>query len=173
MLEKIGKDYKTLQLQIFDILQQESPKMPVDSAPAIDEESKELELVSLCLGRRSSPSDGKRDDKSTINNKAKEEEDDDELKAGLTLGLDLNFQGSESNPCLTENSFEEVKEDEAGETWPPSKVLKTMRTGDDASQQSYVKRARVSVRARCDTLTVSTITVSSDVLQIGSAILIC
>eukprot|EP00261_Vitis_vinifera_P039503 XP_019080746.1 PREDICTED: probable WRKY transcription factor 72 isoform X2 [Vitis vinifera] len=145
--------------KVFDILQQESSKRPVDSAPAIDEESKELELVSLCLGR-SSPTDGKRDGKSSIASKAKE--DDDELNAGLTLGLDSKFQVSKldvtefaSNSSPTENSIEEVKEEEAGETWPPSKVLKTMRTGDEVSQQSHVKRARVSVRARCDTLTMN------------------
>ena len=60
-----------------------------------------------------------------------------------------------NNSC-SNNSFEKQKEEEPTEIWPPSKILKTMKSGDEeVSQQSQVKKTRVSIRARCDTPTVS------------------
>lgn len=151
MLERIQKDYKSLQLRFFDILQQETSKNSSNSAPSHDE-TEEPELVSLCLGR--SPSEHRKDDKPGNSSKTSENE---ELKANLTLGLDSNFLLSTelvSNPS-PEDSSEEQKEEEAGETWQLSKIPRK-NGDDDVAQQNHVKRARVCVRARCDTPTVST-----------------
>lgn len=162
MLERIEKDYKSLQLRFFDILQHEtSSKQSTDSAPSHDETEESNELVSLCLGR--SPTEPKKEDKSTTSAKSMENE---ELKANLTLGLDSKILTSTetvlSNPSPAE-SVEEPKEEEAGETWPPSKVI-PKRNGDhdEAAQQSQPKRARVCVRTRCDTPTVSSIAILID-----------
>lgn len=166
MLERVEKDYKSLQLRFFDILQQQEPsRKPVtehNPSPSNDETITEPELVSLCLGRRSSggtASETKKEEKTSRSTREEEE-----LKASLSLALDSKFQPSlelaTSSHFSPENSSEETKDHDekeatAGETWPPSKMLKTMRNGDDeASQQNPVKRARVSVRARCDTPTV-------------------
>ena len=154
MLEQIQENYKSLQLRFFEILQQGAAKKSTDSAPnSHNNDALAPELVSLSLGRN--PTDFKKDEKATSSSKMKE---DHEIKAGLTLGLDSKFQLSTeivSNPS-PENSSEEPKEDDAGETWPPSKIQKTTRNGDEeVAQQNHVKRARVSVRARCDAPTVS------------------
>lgn len=138
MLEQIQKNYKSLQSRFFEIIKQGS---------AIEEGSEEPELVSLSLGR-SSPTGSKKDDKkTTICSKT---EEDDHNKSGLTLGLDSKFQLSTeivSNPSH-ENSSEEA-----------SKVQKRPSSGVDhkegVEQKSQVKRARVSVRTRCDAPTVS------------------
>ncbi|KAL5724987.1 WRKY transcription factor [Ranunculus cassubicifolius] len=157
ILAQIRKDYHSLQMHFFEIVQNEQgDKKSVDPTPMHEEE--EQELISLCLGRSSSES--KKDEKSiTIANKSKMDKD---FKEGLALGLDCKFEGIDggaTDPVLIrspEDSFGEAKEEEVGEQWPPSKVLKTMRTGeDDVSQQPPVKKARVSVRARCDTPTMN------------------
>uniref|UniRef100_A0A7N1A6X2 WRKY domain-containing protein n=1 Tax=Kalanchoe fedtschenkoi TaxID=63787 RepID=A0A7N1A6X2_KALFE len=61
-----------------------------------------------------------------------------------------------TNNTSADNSLdEEKKEDVMGETWPPPKTLK--RSGEDEidSHHNNGKRARVSVRARCDTPTMN------------------
>ncbi|XP_052180666.1 WRKY transcription factor 72A-like [Diospyros lotus] len=141
-LNQIMKDYQTLQMQYHDIMGQEA------------KETDESELVSLSLGRTSSDT-GKDNEKPT---KGKEDEKDEE---GLALGLDCKFEASKTATTETnslkrspENSSE-VKE-EAGESWPPQKVAKTMKNEEDeVSQQNPVKKARVSVRVRCNTPTMN------------------
>lgn len=153
-LDRIMNDYKTLQMRFHDIVQQEEKR----SKEISDKEVEETELVSLSLGRISS--DWKKEEKTKTSSSGKEE--DQKVKQDLSLGLECKFEmpKSDANEALPDpipsptNSFEESKE-EAGETWPPSKALKTVRSGDeDTSQQNPVKKARVSVRARCDTPTV-------------------
>lgn len=154
MLEQIQQNYNSLQLRFFQILQQgaAAPNKSND-APAEPHD----ELVSLSLGRSASPisTDSRKDEKPTSSSKMKQ---DPEIKAGLTLGLlDVSkFELSTkekinvSNSSSPENSSEE----------PPSKIQKTTRNniGDEdhqvVAQQNHVKRARVSVRARCDAPTV-------------------
>uniref|UniRef100_A0A2N9HS87 WRKY domain-containing protein n=1 Tax=Fagus sylvatica TaxID=28930 RepID=A0A2N9HS87_FAGSY len=154
MLQQIEKDYQSLQLRFFDIIKQEAPKKFTESSTPSHLETEEPELVSLCLGR--SPSEPKKEEKASNPSKSTK---DEEWKSSLTLGWDSNkFQLSTeivSDPS-PETSFEEPKQVDAGETWPPSKTLKTMRNGDDeVSQQTRVKRARVSIRARCETPTMN------------------
>ncbi|KAF2308994.1 hypothetical protein GH714_042442 [Hevea brasiliensis] len=154
MLQQVEKDYQSLKLRFLDILRKETCKKSADSGPSSDE-TEEPELVSLCLGR--TPSEPKRDEKTS--NSSKSSRENEELKASLTLGLDSKFQTSTelvSSNRSPENSSEDLaKEDEAaGETWPPSKILKR-NIDNEVAQQSNVKRARVCVRARCDTPTMN------------------
>lgn len=154
VLEKLEKEYKSLQMRFTEISQQEVEN---NSNPAnIHEAKEEPEFVSLRLGR--SPSEPKKDEKASICSKTKERE---QFKDDLNLALDYNIGLTKSDlvnlkPASPENSSEETRKGEQGEPQPPSKVSKTLRSEDDEiSQPSTVKRARVSVRARCDTPTVS------------------
>ncbi|EEF45023.1 probable WRKY transcription factor 72 [Ricinus communis] len=152
MLKQVEKDYQSLMLRFFNIFQQETCKKSSDSTPSNHNETEEHELVSLCLGRTPPPCEPKKDEKQSGSNSSKSCREDEELKAKLSLGLDATELVS--NPS-SGNSLEEVKEDEAGETWPPSKVNPKRSIDDEVAQQSNVKRARVCVRARCDTPTMN------------------
>lgn len=150
------KDYQSLQTHFSNILQQEEIKKSKDRSPA-HQENEEPELVSLSLGRASS--EPKKLDEKKNNNLILGKEDE-KCKEVLTLGLDRRFEFNstelaEKNPS-SENTFEELKEEEPTDIWPPSKILKTMRSEDEeVLQHTNLKKARVSVRARCDTPTVS------------------
>nr|XP_019707362.1 probable WRKY transcription factor 72 [Elaeis guineensis] len=155
ILARIVKDYQSLQMQFFEIVQQEQEKKPIGTPP-VPIEVEEPELVSLSLGTSSS---GHKKEEKAKTNKSKENE---QIEEGLSLGLDCKFEGSitgtkEPGSNLSpDNSFEEPKEEEPGEPWPPSKILKHFRNGDEeVSQQPQVKKARVSVRARCDAPTMN------------------
>lgn len=147
-LDRMMKDYRTLQMKFHDIVQQEGRKS-VDTTNN-HQEIEEPEFVSLRLGR--TLSDTKKEEK--INVVSTQWKEAEETKEGLSLGLDCKLELSKSIENQSPiNISEEVKE-EAGETWAPNKAFK--RSGDDeAPQQNPVKKARVCVRARCDTLTVS------------------
>ncbi|XVE54835.1 hypothetical protein DITRI_Ditri03aG0114200 [Diplodiscus trichospermus] len=158
-LNRIMKDYHNLQMQFYDIVRQDAKKSAATTNIYEHKEVEEPELVSLTLGRFSS--DSRKDDKNKASGSGKEEERS--LKEGLSLGLDFKLEAAASKsdgdddeplPNLSPaNSCQEAKEEE---TWPPSKVLKTMRSGDDeVLQQNPAKKARVCVRARCDTPTMN------------------
>ena len=168
LFASLVKDYQSLETTVFDTLQQDKPTQEATKATGttttIHEESDEL--VSLSLGVSSSSSKGRPMDEKKINsNRIDEEkrEDDEDLDKGLALGLDIRFdpppQTEATNHPSPESSFVEGgKEEEPTEMWPPSKVLKTMKVVDksgDSHQQTQHKKARVSIRARCDTQTVS------------------
>ncbi|XP_068649381.1 WRKY transcription factor 72A-like [Aristolochia californica] len=155
-LARIVKDYQSLQMQFYDTVKQEQAKKSTESA-SNDRDIEEPELVSLSLGTTASGS--KKEDKGGNSSKTKE---DEQLKEALTLGLDCKFEKSNTGPAdapsnrSPENSLEEAKDEEKGEPWPPSKILKTLRNEDDeVSQQAQAKKARVSVRARCDAPTMN------------------
>lgn len=159
-LDQVMKDYRALQLKFHDIIQQETNKS--SSTITTHQETEEPELVCLSLGMSSS--DGKKDDHSSRNHgKEKvDHKDDDDDKEVLALGMDYKFelpkdQENEPSPNPTrEASSEEVKEEERGETWPPKESFKNVRNEEDeVSQQNPAKRARVSVRVRCDTPTMN------------------
>lgn len=165
-LDRMMEDYQTLQMQYHDI-QQKATESSNDAVVTNNhQDDDESEQLSLSLGSFS----GKRKrveekSKSPSTQAGKEKEMDDEKS--LSLGLDCKYEAPAKSSSTTTDqvplsnpspasSVEEVPKEEAGETWPPKKVLKTIRSiEDEVAQQSPVKKARVSVRARCDTPTVS------------------
>ncbi|XP_050376782.1 WRKY transcription factor 72A-like [Argentina anserina] len=167
-LDRIMEDYQALQMQYHGI-QQKATKSGKDCIATDnhqdDDESEQL--VSLSLGSFSSKrKKAKEKSKSPCAQVGKETEKDDEKS--LSLGLDCKYESpAKSSSTTTDHqmplsnpspasSVEEVPNEEAGETCPPKKVLKTMRSiEDEVAQQSPVKKARVSVRARCDTPTMN------------------
>ncbi|KAL9314239.1 hypothetical protein ACSQ67_019691 [Phaseolus vulgaris] len=156
-LNRILNDYRTLQMQFHSIAEQETKDC--SDKPKNDEEMREeSELVSLSLGRIPIP---RNNEKGKVPKTLEEEEDEE----GLSLGLECKYETSKSgsttehvpNPSPT-NSVEEVpKEEAAGESWPASKGHKTNRdVGEvEVPEQNTAKKARVCVRARCDTPTLN------------------
>ncbi|KAG8384725.1 hypothetical protein BUALT_Bualt04G0148100 [Buddleja alternifolia] len=153
LLQQIEKDYKTLQMRFTDIFQQESMKTHAENGADDDQEH---DLVSLRLGT-SPKTEPKKEDMivdhvtsaSTISSKS------DELKLGLNY---INVeQGLRSDDGFSKNRSPENYSLTAGrkEEDQRSKVLKTERSGDEEVSQTSVKRARVCVRARCDTPTMN------------------
>ncbi|PKI36862.1 hypothetical protein CRG98_042811 [Punica granatum] len=164
LLSQLAKDYQSLQKHFHDVLQQdETHKKRAIPTPtpvlANDQENKQEpdEFVSLTLGRTLSGVNKTEDQRKIDLNEA--EKDNEMLREELKLGLDCRYaEQSPTEPVKNRTSgegFEELREDDITEIWPPSKILKTMKsTDDESSQSSQGKKARVSVRARCDTPTV-------------------
>lgn len=164
-LDRIMKEYGNLQNQFHDIVQKEADQKSSSTVNTTHHESDQEadQLVSLSLGRTSS--DMKKDELSKIFKKDKARHDDEgAVNKSLNLGLDCKFETTPTDcspvNLSPENSLEDqTNKDENGETstWPSNKNPKTMRNngdGDDVSQQNPTKRARVSVRVRCDAPTV-------------------
>ncbi|KAK6920821.1 WRKY domain [Dillenia turbinata] len=155
-LERIMKDYQKLQMQFYDIVKQEAKVSPPAAHADNQSNMEESELISLSLGRSSSDQ-SKKEEKIKILGKDNENE---ELKERLTLVLDCKFEASKTRQFesmqipSTDNSFKDQPKEQMDETWHPNKISKTMgSTGseEEVSQQPHiVKKARVSVRARCD-----------------------
>ncbi|XP_027352452.1 probable WRKY transcription factor 72 [Abrus precatorius] len=153
MLERVEKDYHSLQLRFFDILNKEVSKTGVNDSSASHDETEEPEFVSLCLGR--SPKEPKKEVRIGNSNKPKEKD----VEANLTLGLDAKHVLSMDMGMVSDlspmNSSEEPKESEAEGTLSTDKSAKLINVNNDISDQMPAKRARVSVRARCDTPTMN------------------
>ena len=153
ILAKIKKEYQSLQIQFSEIVQHEEAQKSEE-----EEEEETDHLVSLSLGRLST-TESKKDDKKTsfLSSKGK---DDDKINEGLALGLECKFESAPTEHMMNgspEISSQEHKEkDPSTETWPPNcKMLKMARSRDeDVLEQNPLKKARVSIRARCDTPTV-------------------
>ncbi|EYU35876.1 hypothetical protein MIMGU_mgv1a0211881mg, partial [Erythranthe guttata] len=172
-LDQILKDYRTLQMQYRDVIQHESKQEHEQEQEPTDD------LISLTLGRTTSGTITERTKPErlktpTFNNNSNFGGGGVESQR-LTLGLDSRFnqvppnKSSPPPPPETasppanpspENSLEEIRQ-EAGDAWPP-KNTKHARSdnisgGDheEISQQNPTKRARVSVRVRCDTPTMN------------------
>lgn len=160
LLQQIEKDYTSLQTRFFNICQ---PDLKKSGSPTCTHENiadeEESELVSLRLGRSPSPSESKKVDKKRSYDKTIEDYPscDDQSNDGLKLGLDYSTRISE--PDLIKPSNDPTP-------GPTSEVVKTVKrcddesvkkdAGDDEVSQPNVKRARVSVRTKCDYPTVST-----------------
>ncbi|PKI78194.1 hypothetical protein CRG98_001365 [Punica granatum] len=165
-LERIMRDYKELQMQFFNIVKQEDGRQQqaVNPGSGAHQELEESDLVSLNLGWVSGSSSVGKDKKRKLSALEIKDQKINDDQQGLALSLDCNFEAAKSGTVESlaknmnpekENSSEDPKED-AGEMWPPSKVLKTMRSGEDeVSQQNPAKKTRVCVRARCNTPTMN------------------
>lgn len=160
LLSEIVKDYQSLQKHVRDVLRQGKPAIPVPPVGAgrgSDREPDEL-AVSLTLGRTLSGAT-KTEAERRIDLNEFERDDEmskDELKLGLGFRHSERSSGEPARDHSYRESFDELKEDEIAEIWPPSKILRTVKsTHDEYSQPTKVKKARVSVRVRCDTPTVS------------------
>lgn len=172
-LDKMMKDYQALQTQFNNIVheRESANKSTFNRALSHQEHGKQKHEtpefdVSLSLGRSSNSNERKRDGddhkhssspkKAETSTKSTVEQDKEE---GLRLGLDCRFDVqpsvvhskvglAESSP---ENSLDDVKEVDA-EKWAPQKSEKAPED-DEAAHQNPAKKARVSVRVRCDTPT--------------------
>ncbi|KAK3223160.1 hypothetical protein Dsin_010185 [Dipteronia sinensis] len=178
LLAQMLKDYQSLQKNfLYIVKQEEANKKSTDtifsSTPRQEStDQEEPGLISLSLGRGSSTEPNKKDEKKNQN-----------FNGGrlLSLGLDLDYRfdqlinsSTSTEPAdvdekkkitSSEHSFHEdqLKEEEPIiETWPPpSKNIKTMRNGgrdhedEQVMEQTHLKKARVSVRARCETTTMN------------------
>ncbi|KAK4360751.1 hypothetical protein RND71_019703 [Anisodus tanguticus] len=157
LLQQIEKDYNSLQTRFFNICQ---PELKKSASPTCTPENiadeEESELVSLRLGRSPSPNESKKVDKKRSYYETREKYHScDQSNDGLKLGLDYSSGISESD--LIKTSIDPSP-------GPTSEVVKTMRTGDNGSvkragddevSQPNVKRARVSVRTKCDYPTIN------------------
>lgn len=162
LLARIAKDYQTLQMHFFDILQQEKTRY-TDTASSNQPKDQEPEvLISLSLGITSIDQEVGKDEKKNSNLSNGRLENEKLSSTGeLSLGLDCISEPSSTenmrNASSKNSIAQELKEDQQPtEIWPPNKLLKTVRSGDDeVLEQGPLKKTRVSVRARCDTPTVS------------------
>ncbi|KAF8021510.1 hypothetical protein BT93_G1833 [Corymbia citriodora subsp. variegata] len=152
ILSKIVKDYQSLQHQFFEVVQEEKKVEMAPSPnklllPHSQENNEEAELLSLTLGLSSSrlKTDGERKNILTTQSESAKNGNSD-LKQELSLG---SYNGKITS-CDRE-SLKDTKEGEILKIWPPSKVLKTVRSDDEqVMEQTQSKRARVCVRVRCD-----------------------
>ncbi|KAL9297164.1 hypothetical protein ACSQ67_023060 [Phaseolus vulgaris] len=151
-LERVEKDYHSLQLRFFDILHKDvSKKGVVDSSTSHEDQSEEPEFVSLCLGR--TPTEPKKEAIIGNSNKPTEKE----VGPNLTLGLDSKhlLEMEVVSDLSPMNSSEEPKETQTEGTLSTNQSAKVINVNTDISDQMPAKRARVSVRARCDTPTMN------------------
>ncbi|XP_061990583.1 WRKY transcription factor 72B-like [Rosa rugosa] len=173
LLAQIVKDYQELQMHFLDVIQkQETNKKSMDTSSTADHQgtvsAEADELVSLSLGRTSSSTSTHdhhlRKDHHEMMKKTSRDDDYGVMnEAGLALELGCrSFEPAAADHETTKvNSSSEInssaadpKEDEVTKIWPPSKMLKT-RDDDVSQQQTHLKKARVSVRARCDAPTLN------------------
>ncbi|MCD9558612.1 WRKY transcription factor [Datura stramonium] len=164
LLQQIEKDYNSLQTRFFNICQSDlkesiGPTCTPENIAEVEEEYSEL--VSLRLGRSPSPSESKKVDKKRSYDKTREDyHSRDQSNDGLKLGLEYSTGVSESD--LIKPNIDPSPDNVVS---PSSEVVKTAmksddgsvkkRAGDDEVSQPNVKRARVSVRTKCDYPTIN------------------
>ncbi|KAF9626547.1 hypothetical protein IFM89_034960 [Coptis chinensis] len=157
LLSHILKQYQSLQKDFSNTVQQNQDKKSTLTITSTDQDQiqEAHEFFSLSLGRSSSAF--KIEEKYSNIGKLKK---NDDLQEGLALGLDCKFEVPNSYQTSKNTSLENrsivPKEVEIREQWPLSKIIKTMRSeGDEVPEQTHPKKARVSVRARCDAPTMN------------------
>ncbi|XP_074287456.1 WRKY transcription factor 72A-like [Silene latifolia] len=151
-LARMKNDYKSLQMRFLDILQHDQPpSTSEDRALTTETKKQEDPETSLSLGFQSTTK-RKKDDNSSTSSKARGSAE--LMSDGLSLGLEFKCT---PHIDLTDVGSERSNEiDDTGESCLPSKLSKTMENSEkqeDSEQSNNPKRARVSVRARCETPT--------------------
>ncbi|XP_019257016.1 PREDICTED: probable WRKY transcription factor 61 isoform X2 [Nicotiana attenuata] len=166
MLSKIMKDYKSLQMHFQGISQPDhKPQNSKDIIATSIEQEEEVDLVSLSLGRSSR--EFKQDEKEYDQNECKDIKKQSKLFDGLELGLDCRFspdftEVTKNYDDSQENSFEESKKEHmishepCQQNYLSSKMARISGDEDeDFLQQNPQKKARVSIKAVCDTTTMN------------------
>ncbi|KAF8103726.1 hypothetical protein N665_0185s0001, partial [Sinapis alba] len=164
MLEHIESDYKSLKLRFLNKVQQNSSAKPVRdnkndhlNAEFISSSDQEREFVSLSLGRRdsNSPSNSiaNKEEKTKLISLGAKEDEELMTNVDLTLGPNVGLAKENSVISSLENSSSE--EAQAMNKVTRKRSLLSGDHADDNGQQNLAKRARVCVRARCDTLTMN------------------
>ncbi|GJN29658.1 hypothetical protein PR202_gb17907 [Eleusine coracana subsp. coracana] len=168
MLSRVVEDYRSLQMHFQDVIQQGQAKKLADPTAA-SPTHEEPGFISLSLG--TSINMHKKEEKSSIAEGKGREELTTIKEGGLTLGLsDCNVSTTNSTKVVQPNmltlspegSSEDATDDatETTDQCPPGKTQKSSRSSgaeveDDIGPLPQVKKARVSVRARCDAPTMN------------------
>jgi hypothetical protein len=160
-LGQLINEYKSLEVRYLSIIQQEETNKNLDASKVNDhqESQKHSKFTSLSMGEDSSGTKHENNTETFSKSKEKCTKDHEDL----VLRLDCKYNGSNNSEIgenmrnhKLEDSSEEPKDKEE-ETWSPNKMPRKSNDEDGNDQetpQPTVKRARVSVRARCDTPTV-------------------
>ncbi|KAF8049782.1 hypothetical protein N665_2118s0012 [Sinapis alba] len=163
ILEHIESDYKSLKLRFLNI-QRNSLAKPVRdnkndhlNTEFISSSDQEREFISLSLGRRgsNSPSNSiaNKEEKTKLISLGAKEDEELMTNVDLTLGPNVGLAKENSVISSVENSSSE--EAPAMNKVTRKRSLLSGDHADDNGQQNLAKRARVCVRARCDTLTMN------------------